>query len=176
MRRKVTKATLQQFMQELGAAAKSPGKVYLTGGATALLLGFREQTLDVDLKFDPEPAGVFEAIAVLKNTLDVNVELASPDDFIPVAEGWQSRSRLIATHGPVDFLHYDFYMQTLAKLERSHAQDIEDARRFLREGHVTAAGLRARLAEILPQSPRYPALDAGQFARRVETFLAHEEL
>ena len=70
-------------MQELAKAAKSPGKVYFTGGATALLLGFREQTIDIDLKLDPEPKGAFEAIAVLKDQLNLNVELASPDDFIP---------------------------------------------------------------------------------------------
>lgn len=175
MRRKVTKATLQQFMQELGAAAKSPGKVYLTGGATALLLGFREQTLDVDLKLDPEPAGAFEAIAKLKTKLDLNVELASPDDFIPPSEGWRERSRPIAKHGPVEFLHYDFAMQTLAKLERGHAQDLDDARRFLRDGFVTSAELRGRLAEILPRLPRYPAVDPEQFARRVEMFLAQEK-
>src|ERR1043165_4614409 len=126
MRRKVTIATLNQFMQELGAAAKSPGKVYLTGGATALLLGFREQTIDIDLKLDPEPAGAFEAIAVLKNRLDLNVELASPADFIPAASDWRERSQPIGTFGPVEFFHYDFTLQALAKLERGHTQDLED--------------------------------------------------
>lgn len=76
MRRKVTVAALRQFMQELAAAARSPGSVYFTGGATALLLGFREQTIDIDLKLDPEPEGAFEAIATLKNRLDINVELS----------------------------------------------------------------------------------------------------
>lgn len=61
--------TSKQFMEELASAARSPGKVYFTGGATALLLGFREQTIDIDLKLDPEPAGAFEAIAALKNRL-----------------------------------------------------------------------------------------------------------
>lgn len=61
-------------MQELAGAARSPGNVYFTGGATALLLGFREQTIDIDLKLDPEPGGVFEAIAVLKNRLNLDVE------------------------------------------------------------------------------------------------------
>ena len=82
-------------MEELAAAARSPGKVYLTGGATALLLGFREQTMDVDIKLDPEPLGVFEAIAALKDKLNLNVELASPADFIPPAEDWRERSRYI---------------------------------------------------------------------------------
>ncbi len=39
-------------MQELAGAARGPGKVYFTGGATALLLGFREQTIDIDLKLE----------------------------------------------------------------------------------------------------------------------------
>lgn len=176
MRRKLTKETLHQFMRELGAAAKSPGKVYLTGGATALLLGFREQTLDVDVKLDPEPAGAFEAIAKLKDRLDVNVELASPADFIPAPADWRERARPIASYGGVEFFHYDFAMQTLAKLERGHAQDVEDARCFLRKGFVTPAELRDRLAEILPKLSRYPAVDAVQFALRVETFLTQETL
>src|SRR6185369_1870055 len=99
MRRKVTIETLKEFMRELAAAAKSPGKVYFTGGATALLLGFREQTIDIDLKLDPEPGGVFEAIAMLKNRLNLNVELASPDDFIPSVADWRQRSRpIISVH------------------------------------------------------------------------------
>src|SRR3954467_1543818 len=115
MRQKVTRETLKEFMRELAAAARSPGSIYLTGGATALLLGFREQTIDVDLKLDPEPKGVFEAIAVLKNKLNLNVELASPADFIPPAADWRERSRHIASLGPVEFFHYDFSLQSLAK-------------------------------------------------------------
>jgi hypothetical protein len=53
-------------MQKLAAAVRSPGKAHLTRGATALLLGFREQTIDIDLKLDPKPAGAFEAMARLK--------------------------------------------------------------------------------------------------------------
>lgn len=48
-------------MEELGKRATSPGTVYLTGGSTALLLGFREQTVDIDIKLEPEPAGAFQA-------------------------------------------------------------------------------------------------------------------
>jgi len=42
-------------------------------------------TVDVDMKADPEPSGYFESIASLKNELSLNIELASPSDFIP---GW----------------------------------------------------------------------------------------
>src|SRR6266568_3580585 len=148
MRRKVTVATLKVFMEELAAAAQSPGKVYFTGGATALLLGFREQTIDIDLKLDPEPAGAFEAIAVLKNRLNLNVELASPDDFIPRTPDWRERARPITSIGPVEFFHYDFAMQALAKLERGHEQDLEDVKSLMRGGYVTSEELRSRFAQI----------------------------
>src|SRR5262245_15584937 len=146
MRRKVTIETLKQFMQELAVAARSPGKVYLTGGATALLLGFREQTIDIDIKLDPEPEGVFEAIALLKDRLDVNVELASPEDFIPRAADWRECSRHIESIGRLQFFHYDFSLQALAKLERGHVQDLEDVRSLLRGQYVTAQGIRSRFA------------------------------
>jgi uncharacterized nucleotidyltransferase DUF6036 len=174
MRQKVTIETLKQFMQELAAASASPGKVYFTGGATALLLGFREQTIDVDIKLDPEPKGAFEAIAALKNRLDLNVELASPDDFIPAAADWRERSRPIASIGPVQFFHYDFSLQALSKLERGHEQDLEDVRSFMRGGYVTADELKARFAQIEPGLLRYPAIDPGQFKTKVEDFLARK--
>ncbi len=158
-------------MQELAAAARSEGRVYFTGGATALLLGFREQTIDVDLKLDPEPAGAFEAIARLKNELDLNVELASPDDFIPPAPGWRERGRLIAKIGDVQFFHYDFSLQALAKIERGHVQDLEDVTSFLRGGYVSAEELRQRFDEVEPLLLRYPAIDPAQFKQKLEAFL-----
>ena len=159
-------------MQELAATAQSPGKVYFTGGATALLLGFREQTIDIDLKLDPEPKGVFEAIARLKNTLDLNVELASPDNFIPVPPDWREHSRHIVSIGSVEFFHYDFVLQALSKLERGHDQDLEDVVSLFRAGHISAEGLRECLARIEPDLIRYPAIEPVQFKAKVEKFLA----
>jgi hypothetical protein len=159
-------------MEELAAAARSPGKVYFTGGATALLLGFREQTIDIDLKLEPEPAGAFEAIAILKNRLDLNVELAAPDDFIPAAGDWRERSRHIAVIGPVEFFHYDFSLQALAKLVRGHTQDLADVASFVRGGYVTPEELQSRFAQIEPGLLRYPAVDPQQFKKKVDDFLA----
>ena len=173
MRRKVTNETLDRFMRELAAASRSPGKVYFTGGVTALLLGFRQQTIDIDLKLDPEPEGAFEAIAVLKNRLDLNVELAAPDDFIPRVADWRERSRPIVAFGQVEYFHYDFSMQALAKLERSHTQDLEDVASLLRGGYVSAGELKMRFTQIEPGLLRYPAIDAAQFKQKLEDFLAN---
>ena len=43
-------------MSELGRIANAEGKIYFTGGATALLMRWRDTTIDVDIKLDPEPA------------------------------------------------------------------------------------------------------------------------
>ncbi len=40
-------------MHKLGTSVTSEGRVYFTGGVSAVLLGWRDMTLDVDLK-DPE--------------------------------------------------------------------------------------------------------------------------
>ena len=175
MRRKVTVESLKQFMEELAAAARTPGKVYFTGGATALLLGFRDQTIDIDIKMDPEPEGAFEAIATLKDSLDVNVELASPDDFIPPTPDWRERSRPIASIGKVRFFHYDFALQALAKLERGHRQDLEDVTSFLRGEYVSVDELRKTFQLIEPALIRYPAIDPQRFKEKVERFLENKQ-
>jgi hypothetical protein len=97
-------------MKALGASAKAPGRVFLAGGAS-VLLGWRSSTIDVDLKIIPDSDEILRSLPALKERLEMNVELASPDDFIPALPGWQDRSRFIAEEGRLVFLHYDFYAQ-----------------------------------------------------------------
>ena len=157
-------------MAELGKRVRGEGRIYLTGGATALLYGWRATTIDVDLKPDPEPAGLFEALAGLKDQLDVNVELASPDHFIPVVPGWRERSLFIARHGKIEFFHYDPYGQALSKLQRRHDRDLVDVRALLREGLVRVDRLRESFAQIEPELIRYPAIDSASFRTAVLEF------
>ncbi len=158
-------------MEHLGRRASTPGAVYLVGGATALMLGIRPQTIDIDIKLDPEPQGAFEAIAELKESLGVNVELAAPDQFIPPLPGWRERSPFVAAVGPVVFRHYDLYSQVLAKIERGHQVDRSDAEALVERGRLDVAEL-VRLAQaIRPQMARYPALDPADFERKLREFV-----
>lgn len=170
MRAAADVSKIHAFMAALGTAASSPGRIYLTGGATALLHGWRASTVDVDLKADPEPQGMFEAIASLKDILDVNVELATPDQFIPALPGWRERSLFIAAHGPVEFFHYDPYSQALAKLQRGHERDFNDARAMVARGLVEPMKLRELFAAIEPALIRHPAIDAVEFRTVVDKF------
>ena len=172
MRRLTDAERLQHFMASLGHSCRGAGRVYLVGGASAVLLGWRAATVDVDLKLDPEPAGAFEAIAELKDRLDINIELAAPDQFIPPLPGWRERSPLVARHGQVSFHHYDFYAQALSKIERGHAQDLEDVAALHRLELIEPDTLLRLFEAIASQLVRYPALDPPTLRRQVERTVA----
>lgn len=83
MREQADATRVRALLRELGRAARTEARLYLTGGATAVLEGWRPTTLDVDLRLEPETDKLLRRLAQLKEELDVNVELASPPDFIP---------------------------------------------------------------------------------------------
>ena len=168
MRELADAARIRQFMRELGRAARRPARVYFTGGASAVLAGWRPSTIDIDLKLVPEDDIVLRAIPALKESLQINVELAAPDDFIPVPEGWEGRSRFIAQEGHLTFLDYDLLAQALAKIERGHVQDTADVHTMIDRRLVRADALRAGFAAIAPFLYRYPALDPATFKAAVD--------
>lgn len=172
MRELATTDRIEQFFRALGRAASSPSRVYLTGGVTAVLLGFRASTVDIDLKLIPDSDDVLRAIPKLKEELRVNVELAAPDHFIPALPDWHGRSRFIRQEGPLGFYHYDFYAQVLSKLQRGHDKDLADARAFVERGLVELHRLVELFEAIEPELFRYPAIDPGTFRRAVEAFVA----
>jgi hypothetical protein len=168
MRRLVDRERLLLFMSALGKAAHAAARVYFTGGASAVLLEWRASTIDVDIEIRPESNEVLRAIPDLKEALEINVELASPGHFIPELPQWQERSPFIAREGRLDFYHYDFYSQALAKIERGHARDTADVRE-MHERRLIDAGRLAMLFEtIAPELYRYPAIDPRAFRRAVE--------
>ncbi len=164
-------AKVREFMRFVGDQAKGAGRIYLTGGASAVLVGWRSTTVDVDIKLDPEPPGVFDAIARAKEVLDMNVELAAPDDFIPALPDWRRRSVFIARYGPVAFLHYDFCAQALAKIERGHTQDLQDVEAMRRLKLIESERLSQLFNAVEPDLARYPAIDPASFRDRVHKAL-----
>jgi hypothetical protein len=168
MRRLADRGRILRFLRAAGAAADRDGRLYLTGGATAVLLGWRAATIDVDILLVPDQDSVFRAIPDLKERLDINVELASPADFIPEVPGWQDRSVHVGREGRLDAFHYDLHAQALAKIERGHVQDAADVEEMLRRGLVEPSRLLELFAAIEPAMYRYPALDPPSFRRAVE--------
>ncbi|HUP59240.1 MAG TPA: DUF6036 family nucleotidyltransferase [Thermoanaerobaculia bacterium] len=150
-------------MRQLARRSHATGRVYLTGGASAVLLNWRETTVDVDIKVIPDDDRVLRVIPELKEELRLNVELASPSDFIPPLSGWEDRSPFIAREESLSFHHYDFYAQCLAKIERGHRKDQADVKMMLASGLVERERLRGFFDAIAPELFRYPAIDPREF-------------
>ncbi|MPY88648.1 MAG: hypothetical protein GEU99_12070 [Luteitalea sp.] len=158
-------------MCALGAEAKQSARVYFTGGATAVLNGWRATTIDVDLKIVPEQDRLLRAIPRLKEELQINVELAAPDDFIPELPGWEERSTFVQQERRLTFCHYDYYAQVLSKLERGHAQDVADVEEMLRRGLIDRQRLLDLFTAIEPHLYHFPAIDPPTFRRAVVAFV-----
>jgi hypothetical protein len=156
------------FMTALARHATADVDVYLVGGTCAVLVGWRATTIDVDLVMRPELDAMLRAIPLLKEQLRLNVELASPDLFIPVPTGWEQRSPMVKRIGRVTFRHYDFVAQALAKIERGHARDLADVHAMTAHGLIGASDVRAQFARMEPELFRFPAIDPPSFRRAVD--------
>jgi hypothetical protein len=156
-----------RFMRAFGSAAPVESVCYLVGGATAVLLGWRRTTIDVDIELEPEHDELLRALPAIKEELRVNVELASPRDFLPLPAGWRERSPSVAREGRLTFRHFDLSSQALAKIERGHSQDLEDVAAMLERGLVEREAISSFFEEIEPQLYRFPAIDPSDFRRRL---------
>ena len=168
MRAPVDASAIRAVARELGREARQETRAYLTGGATAVLRGWRATTLDIDLRLEPESDELLRALGRVKDALGVNIELTSPPDFIPEVPGWRERSPFVLHAGRVYVHHFDPYSQALSKIERGFAHDLADVESMLRDGLISGERLRELLAQVEPALFRYPALDAASFRAKVE--------
>src|SRR5574341_293239 len=94
---------LRRFLRELAREAEAEVAVYLTGGATAVLLGWRESTIDADILFVPELDSLYRALPRLKEELQLNVEIASPAHFIPELPGRSEEHTSESSHQLISY-------------------------------------------------------------------------
>ena len=175
LRQRVDQARIAEFLKRLGEQFRHPARLYLVGGSTLVYEGLRQQTIDVDvvLEADAKVHGEFvKAIRDLKDRLSINVEEASPGDFIPLPGGYANRHEYIGRFGQLDVWHFDLYSLALAKIERGRAQDMEDVLTLLRVGRIEWERLHQYFKEILPRmgehSLRQDPVEFEQNFREVE--------
>jgi hypothetical protein len=173
MREEITKESLVSLMKELARNAPRRGayRVYLVGGGTAVYLGWRQSSIDVDLCSDQEV--VFRNIQRIKERLNINIEFARPEDFVPPLKGTADRHIFIETIGKVTFFHYDPYAQLFSKVVRGFQRDFEDAKKFVDSEMVEPNKFRSLVAAI-PDSAyaKYPTLSRRGIDNAVTSFLS----
>jgi hypothetical protein len=166
---------IRSLARELGRVCTGAVRIYLTGGSTAVLEGWRSSTIDIDLRFEPDSDELLRALPRLKERLGLNVKLVSPPDFIPELPGWRERSPHVFREGTIDVHHFDFYSQALSKIERGFERDLADVRTMLDRGLVDRERLRELYQAIEPELYRYPAIDPRAFRRKVDAVVNENE-
>jgi hypothetical protein len=170
VRKRVDSSRLVAFLVALGREARQPATVYLVGGSSAVMAGWRATTRDVDLYVEDD--AVLRAIPKLKEELATSVEIASPLDFVPELPGWRERSPYLRTEGRLTVRDFDFYSQALSKLERGFDQDRADVEAMVMRGLVDPDRLRDLFDAISDQFYRFPAIDVPQLRRAVDALPA----
>jgi len=162
---------LRRFMHALGSDPACTGRVYITGGGSAVLIGWRAQTADADLLLVPDSDALLRAIQRLKLSFGMNVELASPAHFLPELPGWEDRSVFIAREGCVDFFHYDFSAQALSKILRGQEKDLGDVAAMIGRGLIEPPEVWALFGRIEDKLFRFPNINPDAFRAAVRRVL-----
>ena len=173
MREELTRERMVALMKELARTAPRRGahRVYFVGGGTAVYLGWRRSSIDVDLFSDKDI--VFRDIQKIKERLNINIEFARPEDFVPPLRGTAGRHVFVDTIGSITFYHYDPYAQLFSKVVRGFQRDLDDAREFIRSRMVDPLKLRSLVAAITDSAyAKYPSLTRTGTEGAIEAFLA----
>ncbi|RYF46396.1 MAG: hypothetical protein EOO38_14195, partial [Cytophagaceae bacterium] len=163
---------LKILIESIGAHCHSYGTVYFVGETSLTWLGWRETAPDVELALAPEPEQFYETLAKFKKAHRINARLSRLTSDVPNMPGWQGRSAYITRSGQVDFYHYDFYSEALAKFHRNTPRDMAIIKKMIDARLIEHAQFQKLLALIRPSFIRYPHLDFDSLNLRIiQTFM-----
>jgi len=172
MRQGVDKAAIESFLQQLGKTFRKPARLYLVGGAALVHMGVRSGfTQDIDVQVSGASEGdLIVTIQRMIERMQINVEFASPVDFIPLPKQWESHARFVGRYGTIDVFYFDFYSIALSKMERGNSRDIADVQLLVQQGIITFDELDNAYHEVLAQlgKGRYPRITPKRFTERYQ--------
>jgi len=153
LRQGVNRERISLLLREVGQRYHQPARLHLVGGTSLVFEGYRELTLDVDLTIEVSVDDHSQLVRTLQEimlALDINIEEASPGDFIPLPAGYAERHEFIGRFGQVDVFHFDWYSNALSKIERGRQQDLKDVVAMLQHERIEWSRLDSMFHEILP--------------------------
>jgi hypothetical protein len=170
----ITAEALQKFLKQLGQCYRHAGRLYLVGGSSLILVAAKPSTLDIDIKFkipDEYHDEFTRCLREISRQLKLPVEQASPDQFIPLPEGYDNRHQFFGRYGSLDVFHFDFYSIALSKLHRGNEKDYVDVIQMVEQDLITLPQLREQFREVLPQLESFDIrLDANDYQRNFDLF------
>jgi len=170
MRPNVDKKAIESFLQQLGRTFRKAGRLYLVGGAALVHAGVRPGfTQDINIQVGGANESEFIiGIQRLIQQMQINVEFASPQDFIPLPSQWEAHAQFVARYGQIDVFYFDFYSIALSKIERGTTRDIEDVKLLVQQQRIELNELDAAYQEVFAQlgKGRYLKVTPERFAER----------
>ena len=160
MRHNVTKADIEKFLDALGKSFHKPGRLYLAGAAL-VHIGLRSGfTMDIDVAIEASDEDeMVTAIRRLVEKMQINVEFASPGDFIPLPTQWMAQARYVGRYGSIDVFYFDFYSLALSKISRGNERDLIDVQLLFQKKLITLEELDAAYNEVLPRMGKRPYIN-----------------
>ncbi len=169
---RVDSEKLIEFLTRLGARFRQPGTVYLVGGSSLLLVEAKKSTYDIDLKFEVAVeyhTEFLNCLRQIRREMDIDVEEASPDQFLPLPGGYEDRRRFVGRYGVLDVFHFDFYSVALGKIQRGNDKDYTDVFNMIRAGVIEFDMLEQYFNEVLPKMEAHSLrADPDKFKRKFE--------
>ena len=153
----VNAQVLEAFFSSLADASISrPG--YLVGRSSLLLVAGKTSTFDIDVQFSTSHEHHAEFIRCLRTVsreMAILVELASPEQFIPLQAGFQERYQFVGQYGSLDVFHFDYYCIALGKVHRGNEKDFDDVVHMVQTELISLSMLESYLEQILPDYEFY---------------------
>ncbi|MDQ2884857.1 MAG: hypothetical protein M3Y39_02095 [Chloroflexota bacterium] len=106
--------------------------------------------------------------------MNINIEFASPGDFMPLPTQWEARSQFIKRYDQVDVFYFDWYSIALSKMQRVNRQDVIDVQLLIQKGFVDITELDFLYQDVLnkvgkpPYDRLFPNLSPQQFAQHYQ--------
>ncbi len=154
----------------MGRTFRKPGRLYLVGGAALVHAGVRSGfTQDIAIQVGEVNEGdLIIGIQRLTQQMQINIEFASPKDFIPLPLQWETHAQYVGRYGQIEVFYFDFYSIALSKIERGTTRDIEDVKLLVQQQRIALDELDGAYQEVLAQlgKGRYPKITPERFAMR----------
>lgn len=153
----ITADDIRSFLKKLGERYPHPGTLYLLGGSAVCLLGNPRPTVDLDYAadFSSSDAQLREAMRIIAQEMDLDLEDVSFKEFIPLPNGADQRHRRMGKFGQLEVYVFDPYSIALSKVARGFETDLEDVLFLLQRKFITLKELETMVLAAMPRAHDY---------------------
>ena len=146
---------IRNFLIRLSQQYSQPVKLYLLGGSALCFLGNPRRTVDIDCVVELSTEEFTNTLEAVAAELQVEVEVISIDEFIPLPSNSTARHHNLEKYGSIEVFIFDPYSIALSKLARGFDTDIQDILFLLGRGIIEFSMLTKFVEDAIPQAWDY---------------------